>query len=226
MYIETTVPSYLTARPSRDVVRAGEQQITRDWWARRSDYELRVSSLVLLECGAGDPSAAALRLAALDGVPALAQIPAAEELAAALLREAPLPARAAADALHIAVAAVHGISYFGDLELRAHRQCIVAASDRSRLSTSGVRAAGHLHAEGIARRGGGIMSDVDILKELRAWRDEFARSHGYDLRAMASALRELDEAAGARVVRGEPRRPVVEPAPVGRLGNERIEHAR
>ena len=111
VYVETTVPSYLTAWPSRDVVRAGEQQVTRDWWAQRSEYELRVSSLVLLECRAGDPDAAALRLAALDGVPVLAQAPEAEELAATLLREVPLPARAAADALHIAVAAVNGVSY-------------------------------------------------------------------------------------------------------------------
>src|SRR5258708_16097210 len=106
VYLETAVPSYLTAWPSRDVVRAGEQQVTRDWWARRSAYELRVSSLVLLECGAGDAEAAALRLAALDGVPVLAQTPEAEVLAETLLREVPLPARAAADALPIAAAAV------------------------------------------------------------------------------------------------------------------------
>ena len=110
-YVETTVPSYLTAWPSRDVVRAGEQQVTRDWWERRSEYELRVSSLVLLECGAGDSDAATLRLAALEGIPVLAQTPEAEELAATLLLEVPLPARAAADALHIAVAAVHGVSF-------------------------------------------------------------------------------------------------------------------
>jgi hypothetical protein len=72
---------------------------------------LRVSSLVLLECGAGDPDAAALRLVALDGIPILAQTPEAEELAATLLREVPLPPRASADALHIAVAAVNGVSY-------------------------------------------------------------------------------------------------------------------
>lgn len=111
VYVETTIPSYLTAWPSRDVVRAGEQQVTRDWWNRRDGYELRVSSLVLLECGAGDPDAAAARLAALDGVPVLAQTPEAEGLAAALLREVPLPARAASDALHIAVAAVNGAAY-------------------------------------------------------------------------------------------------------------------
>lgn len=111
VYIETTVPSYLTAWPSRDVVRVGEQQVTRDWWDRRSAYELRVSSLVILECKAGDAEAAARRLAALDGIPVLSQTSEAEVLAATLLREVPLPARAAADALHIAVAAVNGIAY-------------------------------------------------------------------------------------------------------------------
>jgi len=111
VYIETTIPSYLTAWPSRDVVRAGEQQVTRDWWDRRADFELRVSSLVLLECSAGDSDAAALRLAALDGVPVLAQTAEVERLAEALLREVPLPAKAGADALHIAVAAVNGVAY-------------------------------------------------------------------------------------------------------------------
>ena len=70
-----------------------------------------MSSLVLLECGAGDPGAAADRLAALDGVPVLAQTPEAEALAAALLREVPLPGKAAADAMHVAVAAVNGVAY-------------------------------------------------------------------------------------------------------------------
>jgi hypothetical protein len=53
------------------------------------------------------------------------------------------------------------------------------------------------------------MKNQDILAELRAWRDEFARSHGYDLRAMAAVLREMDAAAGARVVRGQPRPPAI-----------------
>ena len=111
VYVETTIPSYLTAWPSRDVVRAGEQQVTRDWWDRRGEYDLRVSSLVLLECQAGDANAAADRLAALEGVPVLAQSPEAEALAGVLLAEVPLPPKAANDALHIAVAAVNGIAY-------------------------------------------------------------------------------------------------------------------
>ena len=52
------------------------------------------------------------------------------------------------------------------------------------------------------------MSNPDLLAELRAWRDEFARSHGYDIHAMATALRDLDSVGGRQVIHGEPRRPV------------------
>ncbi len=52
------------------------------------------------------------------------------------------------------------------------------------------------------------MSNRDLLAELRAWRDEFARSYGYDIHAIAAALRDLDGASGRKVVHGEPRRPV------------------
>ncbi len=51
------------------------------------------------------------------------------------------------------------------------------------------------------------MSDGDVLSELRAWRDEFARSHDYDIHAMAAALREMDSAGERKVIRGEPRQP-------------------
>jgi hypothetical protein len=55
VYIETTVVSYFTARPNRDVVIAGHQQVTHEWWdTRRASYELCVSQLVLDEAGAGD----------------------------------------------------------------------------------------------------------------------------------------------------------------------------
>jgi len=56
------------------------------------------------------------------------------------------------------------------------------------------------------------MSDVDIVAQLRAWRDEFARAHGYDIHAMAAALRELD-CGKVKLVHGEPRRPVVTKVP-------------
>ncbi len=111
VYVETTVPSYLTAWPSRDLVRAAHQQLTREWWDRRDEYELFVSELVVRECEAGDATAAAARLAVLADLPLVALTEEVDELAKALAAGVPLPARAAADALHIAAAAVHGLDY-------------------------------------------------------------------------------------------------------------------
>jgi hypothetical protein len=111
VYIETTIPSYLTAWPSRDLVRAAHQQITQEWWHKRLSFDLYVSRLVIQECEAGDPLAAEARLAVLVGIPLLEQLDAVAELAEDLLKGVPLPPKAAADALHIASAAVHGMHY-------------------------------------------------------------------------------------------------------------------
>jgi predicted nucleic acid-binding protein len=112
VYLETTFVSYLTARLSRDLIVAGHQQITQDWWhRRRGDFDLYVSELVLREAGAGDAEAAKERLAVLATLPRLAVDDEASGLAEALVSPGPLPEKAASDALHIATAAVHGIAY-------------------------------------------------------------------------------------------------------------------
>lgn len=112
VYLETTIPSYLTAWPSRDLVRAAHQQITRDWWAkRRSAFELYISQAVLRECQAGDATAAGEGLKILQDLPVLEQTEAAVQLAEALVRDVPLPVRATVDALHVAIAAIHGMDY-------------------------------------------------------------------------------------------------------------------
>lgn len=112
VYIETTIVSYLTVRPSRDLIRAAHQQITREWWDReRQNYELFTSPLVLVEATAGDSTAAADRLAVLRQIPLLPDNPAARPLAEALLVDAVLPAIAASDALHVAIAAIAGIDF-------------------------------------------------------------------------------------------------------------------
>lgn len=112
VYVETTVVSYLTARPSRDVVIAGHQQVTHDWWdTRRDSYELCVSQLVRKEAGAGDSQAAQERLEALKPMTLLETSDQALDLAKELIQAGALPAKAADDALHIAVAAMNGIAY-------------------------------------------------------------------------------------------------------------------
>jgi len=112
VYIETTIVSYLTARPSRDVVIAGHQQVTHEWWDTRSaNYELCVSQSVLDEAGAGDAQAAQARLLVLQPMLVLETTVEALELAKELLQEGALPAKAAGDALHIAIAATKAIPF-------------------------------------------------------------------------------------------------------------------
>ena len=112
VFLETAIPSYLTARTSRDLLRAGCQQATHDWWETdRREFDLFVSELVLEECAAGDAEAAIRRLAVLDEIPVLQLTTDATALGRALLEAGGLPPNAAADALHIAIAAVHGMDY-------------------------------------------------------------------------------------------------------------------
>ena len=112
VYIETSIIGYVTSRPSRDLIAAANQQLTRDWWENhRGRYDLYISETVLLECSAGDIQAAQKRLDALSGIPVLDVTEDAEKLAGALVGQIPLPENAEIDALHIAIATVHGVNY-------------------------------------------------------------------------------------------------------------------
>lgn len=72
VYLETTIPSYLTARPSRDLLIAAHQQVTLMWWdQRRKDHELFVSELVVQESQRGDQEYASKRLEVVKGLTVL-----------------------------------------------------------------------------------------------------------------------------------------------------------
>lgn len=112
LYLETTVPSYLTSRPSRDLIVASHQQITRDWWEnRRRDFLIYISQLVLDEAAAGDPVAAGDRMRVLQPIPLLDISLDVVELTSSILAPGKIPRKAATDAAHIAVAAVHGMDF-------------------------------------------------------------------------------------------------------------------
>lgn len=112
VYLETSVIGYVTSRLSRDLVVAAHQQITREWFASRARrYELFVSQLVVREASGGDEEAAAERTTFLQRIPRLGMTTAAGELAAKLVESRAVPRTSAEDALHIAVAAVHGVDY-------------------------------------------------------------------------------------------------------------------
>jgi hypothetical protein len=108
IYIESTIPSYLVARPARDLLQAARQQITRDWWdLRREKHELFASQVVLDEIAFGEPEAARRQLDLMAGITVLDPTRAAEALADRILRSGLLPASADGDAAHIAIATVH-----------------------------------------------------------------------------------------------------------------------
>jgi len=112
VYIETSVISYLTARPSRDIIVAAHQQITHEWWDnRRTAFRLYASQLVLTEAGKGDGNAAAKRLDVLKDIELLKLGKEASDLADIFIRRKAVSEKVMEDMLHIAVATVYGADY-------------------------------------------------------------------------------------------------------------------
>lgn len=112
VYLETTIISYLAARPSRDLIVASHQQITHEWWqTARPNFATVSSQLAVREAGAGDAEAAAARLAFLIGVTLLEISEDALTLAQRLMQSKAIPQEFPEDALHVAVAVVNGIEY-------------------------------------------------------------------------------------------------------------------
>src|SRR3954452_19970225 len=102
LYVETSVISYLTARPGRDLIAAAHQELTREWWQHADlEFDLFASRLVVAEAQLGDPDAAAARLAALEPITLLSETEESRTLASKLLMAGGLPRKAASDALHI-----------------------------------------------------------------------------------------------------------------------------
>ncbi len=112
VYIETSVVSYLTGRPARDVVVAAHQELTRQWWETRfGEFELLISELVREEAAQGDQKAAAKRLSFIEKLSVLEINDPAIVLAEELVQNGPIPQKYGADALHIAISSTNGIDY-------------------------------------------------------------------------------------------------------------------
>ena len=112
VYIETSVIGYLASWPHADVTVAGHQNATKLWWSTAAQrFDLFVSQLVVHECSDGNPEAVRDRLDAIASLPILPITREAESLADALIRGNAVPESQPNDALHIALAAVHGVQY-------------------------------------------------------------------------------------------------------------------
>lgn len=112
IYIETSAVSYFCGRASRDVVLAGHQQTTKDFWKLLGhELEAYVSSLVIKEASRGDQKIVKRRLEAIESFSVLKTTPEAEELSKRIMEANGVPREFPEDALHIAIASVNGMDF-------------------------------------------------------------------------------------------------------------------
>lgn len=140
VYLETTIPSLLVARPSQQAIVAANQEITKEWWqTRREQFELYVSELVIEESRQGDPQFAAARLKAMDECTVLTAIDEAQVLGDSILAAGLVPAKATADAFHIAIAAVHQMDFLLTWNCRHIANAMIATRLREVCEAAGCR---------------------------------------------------------------------------------------
>jgi len=112
IYVETSIVSYLAARPSKNIIVAAYQQITHSWWKKHSrNFDLYISEFVVQESEKGDPKAAQKRIGIIDSISLLEFNQESLDLAQRLMRKGLFPEKAAGDASHIAISTVHGMDY-------------------------------------------------------------------------------------------------------------------
>jgi hypothetical protein len=112
IYIETSIISYLTARPSRDIVVAGLQQVTQDWWnVEREKYDCFISQFVINEISKGDSYAANQRLKAIDNMLLLDYSGEIDSLAITYAALFQIPEKSRIDAFHLAAAVLFEMDY-------------------------------------------------------------------------------------------------------------------
>ena len=108
IYIESTIPSYVVARPARDLLQAARQQLTIDGWdLKRAKHELFTSQVVLDEITNGEAAMAQQRLDVMAEIRLVDLTDEANALTKEILASGLLPADADRDAAHIALATVH-----------------------------------------------------------------------------------------------------------------------
>lgn len=112
VYIETSVIIYLTSNPSRDIVVAGHQQTTYEWWNQSRDYfDSYISQFVIDEISSRDMLAANKRIEAIKNINELQVNDEVEKLGDIYLKSFNIPEKSKLDAYHLAIAVWYNIDY-------------------------------------------------------------------------------------------------------------------
>ena len=199
VYIETTVISYLTARPSRDIVTLAHRQITQEWWrsaARR--FDLVASDVVRVKAAEGDPDAARDRLGKLAHVGILNLSAEASALAEELLDAGALPRSANQEAVHIAMAAVNGVDYLVTWNLRYIANASARTAIERTCRRAGYRPTVVCTPEALLETDASC--DDPIVAEVRAIRAELAAKHGNTVESIFKHYRAVQRTSGRTYV--------------------------
>lgn len=139
VFIETTIPSYYVARPSRNLVQAARQQLTIEWWDyHRRKFRLFTNQSVINEISRGDKKMAHARKLLLGDIPLVDLNDSVATAAQRLIDNGLIPQKASEDAIHIASAAVHGIDYLLTWNCRHIANPQIRRQIRSIFRTSGI----------------------------------------------------------------------------------------
>jgi hypothetical protein len=112
LYLESTIPSYITARESEDVIKTARQSMTRLFWEQERDkYRLVVSQYVIDECKLGNPEAAQKRLALISNIPVLEESYEVNSLAAIYQNLLGIPDKAKTDSFHLAICVIAKVHF-------------------------------------------------------------------------------------------------------------------
>lgn len=112
LYLETTVVSYYTARPTRDIIVLAHQEITREWWPQAiKRFDIFISEVVIEEASMGDLEAAKKRMEEIENFPHLELNDKVEKIAKVYMESLEIPEKSFRDAAHLSAASVHNMDY-------------------------------------------------------------------------------------------------------------------
>jgi len=201
VYLETSIISYYTARPSRDLVITARQEITHEMWPiLQANFDVYISALVLQEASRGDKEASGKRLNVVSGIPVLELTDQTLALANSLISFGAIPVTAKEDALHIAVASLHGVEFlltwnFSHINNAFKKSKIVKTIEAQGLIPPEKR---YVHPKSLL----GIEMKDCIVEEAR---EAHAEEFGHDLVSICRDLKRIEKECGHQVVSRLPR---------------------
>jgi hypothetical protein len=213
LYVETTIPSVITARPSANYVALRKQQVSREFWEyERHKYDLYISELVEKECKRGDPEAAKRRLDFIEGIACLQKSKDADDLGDEYYKILGIPERAKEDCYHLAICVIENMDILLSWNLKHLGQQKTATIERYN-QQHGLKTPKLCSPEMLTNVPGDIMDvpavmesldlmdsidDDPVIQEVRRIKAEIMEEFDYDLKKLGAHLEAIQEEKMAR----------------------------